>query len=146
MTAIDEAFVKTIIRLVGGEKNISSVTDCMTRLRISVRDDSAVQDEALRQLPEVLAVNHHTKNYLEIVVGPGKAQQCFRLLRDMGLADDAQKTVFSPPEQKTADAGAKNLLKRLCRDFGHIFAPLIPGICAAGICAGSRPDTRTAGF
>ena len=136
MTAIDEAFVKTIIGLVGGEKNISSVTNCMTRLRISVRDDGAVQDEALRQLPEVLAVNHPTKNYLEIVVGPGKARQCSQLLRDMGLANDAQKTALSPPEQESSDAGAKKLLKRLCRDFGRIFAPLIPGICAAGICAG----------
>ena len=136
MTAIDEAFVKTIIGLVGGEKNISSATNCMTRLRISVRDDGAVQDEALRKLPEVLAVNHPTKNYLEIVLGPGKARQCFQLLRDMGLAADAQKTALSPPEQESADAGAKKLLKRLCRDFGRIFAPLIPGICAAGICAG----------
>ena len=136
MTAMNEAFVKTIIGLVGGEGNISSVTNCMTRLRISVRDDGAVQDEALRQLPEVLAVNHPTKNYLEIVLGPGKARQCSQLLRDMGLADDARKTALSPPEPESADAGAKKLLKRLCRDFGRIFAPLIPGICAAGICAG----------
>ena len=136
MAEINEAFVKSIIKLVGGEQNITSVTNCMTRLRIGVRDDGAVRDEDLKQLLGVLAVNHHTKNYLEIIVGPGKARQCAELLQKLGLAGTEQKTVFTPPELETADSSVKNLIKRLCRDFGRIFAPLIPGICAAGVCAG----------
>ena len=126
---INEELIKSIISLVGGEKNIGSVTNCMTRLRVNVLDDNAVQDEELRKLPEILAVNHNTKNYVEIVIGPGKARQCADLLREMGFTTPAQKTVFTPPEQGASDAGVQTILKRLCRDFGRIFAPLIPGIC-----------------
>lgn len=37
---------ENIIKKIGGEANIKSVTHCMTRLRFVLRDESIVDDEA----------------------------------------------------------------------------------------------------
>ena len=43
-----------ILELVGGRENVNSATNCMTRLRIHVKDDGAIQDEALKGVEGVL--------------------------------------------------------------------------------------------
>ena len=43
-----------IIEKVGGEDNIAEMSHCMTRLRLSLKDDQLVNKEALEQLPERL--------------------------------------------------------------------------------------------
>ena len=147
---IDESFVKALIPLLGGSENITSAMNCMTRLRFNLADDGAVRETDLRQLPEVLGVNR-SANYIEVVVGPGKARKCMDLIRALGLAGGApaekpgggaaaeQPSADSAPpvaEKAKPDRTLKSALQKLCKDFGRIFAPMIPGICAAGVCAG----------
>ncbi|MEU6314688.1 PTS transporter subunit EIIC [Streptomyces sp. NPDC047014] len=66
----NRATAAAILPLVGGPDNIRSVTHCMTRLRLSLRDRSLVQDEPLRALPAVLGVVEDGESY-QIVLGPG---------------------------------------------------------------------------
>lgn len=65
----NRATAAAILPLVGGPDNITSIAHCMTRLRISLRDRSLVQDEALRALPAVLGVVED--DTYQIVLGPG---------------------------------------------------------------------------
>ncbi|KOG47405.1 PTS alpha-glucoside transporter subunit IIA [Streptomyces virginiae] len=65
----NRATAAAILPLVGGPDNIISIAHCMTRLRISLRDRSLVQDEALRALPAVLGVVED--DTYQIVLGPG---------------------------------------------------------------------------
>lgn len=39
---------KNILEKVGGEKNVFSVTHCMTRLRFILRDESIVSDDEVK--------------------------------------------------------------------------------------------------
>jgi len=81
--------VKGLIRHLGGAGNIRSVTNCMTRLRVVVKDTSPVDEEALRSQEDVMGLVHDRENYIEIVVGPGKSRKYADLCHEMGLSSGA---------------------------------------------------------
>ena len=58
-----------ILELVGGRGNVNSATNCMTRVRIHVKDDRAIQDAALKNVEGVLGLVHDNPGYVEVVVG-----------------------------------------------------------------------------
>ena len=43
-----ESTAAEILKLVGGEKNVDSVTHCATRLRFNLKDEKVANDEALK--------------------------------------------------------------------------------------------------
>ncbi|UNS97633.1 PTS transporter subunit EIIC [Streptomyces tubbatahanensis] len=61
---------EAILPLVGGAANVTSVTHCMTRMRLALADRSLVQDKALKALPDVMGVVED--DTYQIVLGPGK--------------------------------------------------------------------------
>lgn len=65
----NRATAAAILPLVGGPDNILSIAHCMTRLRITLRDRTLVQDEALKALPAVMGVVED--DTYQIVLGPG---------------------------------------------------------------------------
>lgn len=134
-----EELAKAIIDGVGGRENIASAINCMTRVRIRVNSDEAVRDGDLRALEGVLSVVHNQQGYLEVVVGPGKSRKCIDALRALGIpsaAPEAQPVPGKSEEEGNTGADVQGRFKAVLKDFGQIFAPLIPGVIAAGICAG----------
>jgi PTS system sucrose-specific IIC component len=130
-----------ILALVGGRANVNSATNCMTRLRIHVKDDAAIQDETLKGVEGVLGLVHDQPNYVEVVVGPGKSRKCADVFADMGIPVSAENDVSASSDWKANKAAIKSgqkesRVKALLKSFGEIFAPLIPGVIAAGLCAG----------
>ncbi len=134
----NEELVSGIIERLGGAANIDTAVNCMTRLRVTLRDESSVREEALKELDGVLGVVHNQKNYFEIVVGPGRAKKCTDLFRKKGIPGlAAEGRVDERSDGETAASGSlKKTGRILLKRFSQIFAPLIPGITAAGICAG----------
>ncbi|MFK4996687.1 PTS transporter subunit EIIB [Bacillus sp. N9] len=59
---------KMIVKNIGGEDNISSVTHCATRLRFKLKDDSKANTEALKSSPDVLSVVNKGGQY-QIIIG-----------------------------------------------------------------------------
>lgn len=134
-----EQLVDKILENVGTKANIITATNCMTRLRINVKDDSAVNEEALKALEGVMGIVHDRANFWEVVVGPGKCRKCADRCRDLGIPAAADATVGGDwKENKAAiKAGQKqSKIKEMLKTFGDIFVPLIPGVIAAGLCAG----------
>lgn len=137
----NEALANGIIEKLGGKENIEAAINCMTRIRVVLKSDTAVQFDALKALDGVLAVTNHQKQYIEVVVGPGTARKCIDVFRANGIPGfTAKQGRFDADAIKTSEAGSgtgsKGIAKRLLKQFSQIFAPLIPGIVAAGICAG----------
>lgn len=129
-----EENVKTIIECLGGAGNIAGVSNCMTRLRIVVNDESKVDENRLKGLSDVLGLVHDRECAYEIVVGPGKCKKYADVCRSMGVGAKEQSTDKSKTAAMTASQkkGFKSYLKIL----GDIFIPLIPGVISAGLCAG----------
>lgn len=137
----NEELAHGIVKAVGGTENILSAINCMTRVRITVREDAAIDEEALKRLEGVLAIVHRQKGYVEVVVGPGVCRKCVEAFRTMGIPASPEQSPappVAPPGsgETVVTPGKEGRGKRLLKLFGTIFAPLIPGIVAAGICAG----------
>ncbi|MBR2571009.1 MAG: PTS transporter subunit EIIC [Clostridia bacterium] len=133
----------SIIESVGGAGNILSAVNCMTRLRITVRDGTAIREDALKGLEGVLGVLRKSEEHVEIVVGPGKSSKCMDVFRALGINGKPQ----AEPQKRTEPANradGKSGFRRLTGVFGQIFAPLIPGIIVSGLCAGIAALIRQA--
>ena len=136
----EKSAVSAIIGCLGGADNIAEVTNCMTRLRVVVKDEAAVQEEQLKNLDAVLGLVHDRPCAYEVVVGPGKCRKYADLCYAMGLGKNAAGAEAAAGSPETAAAPAaretggrvRNALKLI----GDIFVPLIPGIITAGLCAG----------
>nr|WP_054755764.1 PTS glucose/sucrose transporter subunit IIB [Liquorilactobacillus satsumensis] len=64
----DKQLAMEILRLLGGKKNVSSVTHCVTRLRVSVNDTKSIKKNEIQSLKNVLGVNI-VGNQLQVVLG-----------------------------------------------------------------------------
>lgn len=140
----NEDLVKVILEKVGGRENVLAVTNCMTRLRVDVKEDSGIDGEALKAVEGVMGVVHDKPGYVEVVVGPGKCRKCADICAEMGIAASADAKAAETSAQKdwqankaAVKAGQKqNKVRGMLKTFGEIFVPLIPGVIAAGLCSG----------
>ena len=124
-----------ILELVGGKENVTGATNCMTRLRVNLRDYNKADIEGLKATEGVLQVIQ--MDNLHVVLGPGKAKKVTDLFKeDAGVA--GMSTDASWQDNKAAmKAGQKQgKVKTALKAVGDIFVPLIPGVIAAGICSG----------
>ncbi|GLV90284.1 permease [Streptomyces lavendulae subsp. lavendulae] len=143
----NRATAAAILPLVGGPANVTSIAHCMTRLRISLRDRSLVQDEALRALPAVLGVVED-ETY-QIVLGPGAVARVtpeFEALVEEGRSAAPPAAAHPVTADELAAQGAalkeaqkaRNAtpFKLMLRRIANIFVPLIPALIGCGIIAG----------
>jgi len=123
-----------IFELVGGKDNIVSVSACMTRVRLRLRDASTVKRSALEKVEGVLGLQG-TDN-LQVVVGPGKSRKVVDILvSEYRLEQDSGGVTADWKTNKSAvkDSQSKTVFKRGLENIAGIFIPLIPAIIAAGI-------------
>lgn len=126
---------RKILELVGGKENVTGATNCMTRLRVNLKDYNKADIEGLKATEGVLQVIQ--MDNLHVVLGPGKAKKVTDLFKeDAGVA--GMSTDASWQDNKAAmKAGQKQgKVKTALKAVGDIFVPLIPGVIAAGICSG----------
>lgn len=139
-TMTNEELVKNVLVHLGGKENVRLATNCQTRLRVEVADDAKIDEDALKNVEGVLGIVHDRTNYIEIVVGPGKCRKCADICAAMGIAtseeglscDNDWKANKKAVKSQQSDSRIRLILKT----FGEIFVPLIPGVIAAGLCAG----------
>ncbi len=135
----NEELVNSILEHVGGRDNVVSATNCMTRLRINLKDDSKLNDEELKKVEGVLGTVHDRPQYVEVVVGPGKSRKCADICFDMGIPSTGTTSTQNDWQTNKAAVKSKqksNPVRNALKIFGEIFVPLIPGVVAAGLCSG----------
>lgn len=135
----NEGLVKACFDKLGGRSNVTAATNCMTRLRIHVQDDSKIEDEGLKNIEGVLGIVHDNPGYIEIVVGPGKCRKCADICAAMGIpvsAEGATENDWKANKEAIKAGQKQSKLKGMLKTFGEIFVPLIPGVIAAGLCSG----------
>jgi PTS system sucrose-specific IIC component len=122
-----------ILELVGGKTNVSSATNCMTRLRLRLKDSSKADIAELKKTEGVLGVVE--AETLQVVVGPGKAKKILDIVaEEHGVAKDAAVEEDWKANKETIKAGKKQSKgKQALETIAGIFIPLIPAIIAAGI-------------
>lgn len=113
---------KEILEKVGGEKNISSLTHCATRLRFNLKDDSKAQTETLKKVDGVMGVVNKGGQY-QVIIGSDVASVYQPLINMANIQDEILEDHKSN----------KKLLERLVDTLSGIFTPILPAITAAGM-------------
>ncbi|KIE25125.1 hypothetical protein LK08_21665 [Streptomyces sp. MUSC 125] len=144
----------TVLELVGGPANVTSVDHCMTRLRLGLADPSAVDEPALRALPGVLGVvaTADAGAVWQIVLGPGVVEEVTAAVR----ARVAERPAGTHTEPDLAAEGARlkaelrqrnaTPAKTALRRIAAVFVPLIPALIGCGVLAGLNGLLLNAGL
>lgn len=129
----NKELAQKILELVGGKDNILTAANCMTRVRLNIKDKSKIEENQLKEIEGVLGVVDDET--LQIVVGPGKAKKVLdSMVEDFGVS---QGSVTWEDNKASVKGGQKDSpLKKGLRTIANIFIPLIPAIIAAGLFSG----------
>ncbi|MEG7435357.1 PTS transporter subunit EIIC [Serratia marcescens] len=126
-----------IVEYSGGLNNLRHVTNCMTRVRMTLADPDKVNIEALKSIEGVLGVVED--DTLQVIVGPGKSSKVATVINER-LASCSQTATLSGVEQKAALARERarkpTRTKAVLKHIANIFVPILPPLIAAGILMG----------
>ena len=130
----NEEFAKKILETLGGEKNILSATNCMTRLRVRLVNQPENIFAELKKIEGVLGTNQDGEE-LQIILGPGKATT---VTNDVNEILKSSKPKIGDGKELHEKIREKNStpIKLFLKKIAGIFLPLIPGFIACGLITG----------
>lgn len=136
MVKSNEKLVKEIVDAIGGPENINSSTNCMTRVRLNLKDKSIVDEEALKKVEGVMGIND--ADTYQVIVGPGTAKKANDILIEQYHVRSSTDSENNWEENKQAikDQQNQGKFKQAIATISNIFIPMIPAIIAAGIFQG----------
>ncbi|MDT2598884.1 PTS transporter subunit EIIC [Enterococcus hulanensis] len=123
-----KAMAKSILENIGGSENVGNMTHCATRLRLTLKDTSKADDQAVENIDGVINVINKAGQY-QLLIGTevGKLYDEFEpLVKGNG---DAAVT-----DSKEASSG--NIISNIFSAVSAIFAPILPALAGSGILRG----------
>ncbi len=120
-----ENVAKKILQRVGGKENVISLVHCMTRLRFTLKDESIVDDEAVKKTKGVMGVMKKAGQY-QIIIG-NDVGNVFEELNKLG--DFSNEIAKTEPETREK----KNVFSMLMDTISGIMTPVIPAIIGAAM-------------
>lgn len=128
----NEQMAKSILKAVGGTENIKAVTHCMTRLRLSLKDDKIPVDDEIKNIDGVIGVNR-TETQFQIIIGPSVAK-VYEAVCKQGEFNSISETSEAGKEEKNKKKISwKTVGKRILNYMAGCMTPLIPVLLAAGL-------------
>ena len=130
-----------IVELLGGAENIISAENCMTRLRVNLKDPTKADSQAIKNTEGVLGVVYDEgSDYIQVVLGPGKVRNIMTVCtEELGINEIHGQAVGGDwkknKEAVQSNRKNKKLIDRV-RVLADIFTPMIPAFIASGICNG----------
>lgn len=119
-----EELAKNIVKEVGGKENINSLTNCITRLRFKLKDESKANTDVLKNMDGVVTVMQAGGQY-QVVIG--------NHVPDVKKDVDAVLGVLEEP----TESGPKgNLFDQFVDMISSIFQPILAPLSAAGMLKG----------
>lgn len=120
-----ENVAKKILQRVGGKENVVSLIHCMTRLRFTLKDESIVDDEAVRNTKGVMGIMKKAGQY-QIIIGNDVGTVYEELCK---LGSFSEKSPCAPAPRREN----QNILSMLMDTISGIMTPVIPAIIGAAM-------------
>lgn len=114
---------KQLLERLGGEKNVTSVTHCMTRLRFVLNDEKRVSDEQVKAIPGVVGVMRKGGQY-QVIIG-NEVAKCYNELVKLGR--------FGGQGKSSAPVKRGNPVSVVLDAISGSMSPVIPAIIGAGM-------------
>ncbi len=132
-----EQMSQNVLIAIGGVENIVSVTHCATRLRISVRDVTAVDLDAVKRAEYAIGAVVNG-GQLQVIIGPNVTEAYNDFLEVTGL--DLGGGVVADDEGTIADMansvrknGAVGIIEKFGNISAQIFMPIVPALIVGGL-------------
>ena len=136
---------REIYENVGGTENVNKLIHCMTRVRMTIIDDSKVNFEGLKAIDGVMSVVEDET--LQVVVGPGTVNKVAqKMVETVGVRlgetfpHAGEQSIDDLMAQTKAQAKEKynkpSKFKAILNTISKIFVPLIPAFVGAGLIGG----------
>ncbi|MEI8597249.1 PTS transporter subunit EIIB [Vibrio sp. M60_M31a] len=124
-----ELIADHIERHIGGFDNVATLTNCMTRVRIVLKDRSQFNMDALREVEGIKGVVDAGEQY-QIIVGMGTAAKVAGVLnKRMKGAGIEEGSAEAPVAQPFS-------IRRALNTLAAIFVPTIPALIGCGLVLG----------
>ena len=131
-----EKLAQILYDLAGGPENVERTYNCMTRLRMILKDINKADQEAMKKIPGVLGTNVMAQE-LQIILGPGKATTVTNALLEQ-LKKEPARPAIGDGKALHEEIRRKNdtPVKRFFKMIASIFLPLIPAFIGCGLLTG----------
>lgn len=130
-----ELLAKEIVKQIGGEDNVISLTHCITRLRFRLKDEKKANDDVLKGMGGIVTVMKSGGQY-QVVIGnhvPAVYEEVMKLL--------------PLEEQSTEEVGGQgNVFNRMIDILSGIFQPILGIMAACGMIKGLNALFVALGF
>lgn len=112
-----------------GKNNIQAAAHCATRLRLVIKDESKINQQALDDDADVKGT-FETNGQYQIIIGPGDVDKVYDAL----IAKTGLKEATPDDIKAVAAAGQKkNPLMDFLKVLSDIFIPIVPALVAGGL-------------
>lgn len=135
-----EKIANEVLDNIGGTENISSVTHCLTRLRLILKDINRADQKVLENIDGVKGVIYNS-GQLQIIFGTGAVEKAYDAFVKLTGAKEV-----SIDEIKDEGSQKSNKFQKSFRIFADIFIPIIPAFIGAAIILGIRSILTTPGM
>ncbi|MBD5085380.1 MAG: PTS transporter subunit EIIB, partial [Clostridiales bacterium] len=100
--ASNQEIAKNVLEAVGGKDNVTNVTHCMTRLRLTLKDQGIPNDEEVKKIKGVLGVVRSGGQY-QVIIGQNVPKVYAEVCSIGGFAVKAavQENLDGPKEKLT---------------------------------------------
>lgn len=115
---------ENVIKLVGGEENISSLTHCATRLRFNLKDESKADTKALKETKGVMGAISNAGQY-QVIIGSDVGSVYKEIMNITNLDNGGNSSEQEKDNRKP--------LAKVIDTISGIFTPILPAITAAGM-------------
>lgn len=122
----------TIVELVGGKDNVTSLTHCVTRLRFKLKDESIARTDELKDTKGVISVVQAGGQY-QVVIGQAVADVYDAVLA-LGGIKGAGEVDAEDDDELTEEGG--NLVTKLMGVISGTISPTLGVLCASGMMKG----------
>lgn len=125
-----EELSKFIVENVGGEKNIDSVTHCITRLRFKLKDEDKANTDVLKDNDEIVTVMKSGGQY-QVVIGNHVPDVYKAVVNTANISEDESRR-----DNNDGDKQKTSVLNSLIDIISGIFQPILGVLAATGMIKG----------
>lgn len=122
-----EQLAKEIVEHVGGEKNINSLTHCVTRLRFKLKDEKSADESFLKQLDGVITVMKSGGQF-QVVIGNHVPDVYAEVVKVANISTESTEKVES--------GDSKKIMDKFIDIISGVFQPVLGIMSAAGMLKG----------
>ncbi|MDS0526026.1 beta-glucoside-specific PTS transporter subunit IIABC [Clostridium sp. SHJSY1] len=115
---------KKILEKLGGESNVNSVMHCMTRLRFTLKDESIINDEEVKNIKGVMGIMKKGGQY-QVIIG-NDVSTCYKEILKLGNFSDVSKVSEKPSEKQ-------NIITKILDVVSGSMSATMPAIVGAGM-------------